>query len=85
MQIIKHGKLPRHQYTCNKCGCVFTYLDREIDKKISTKRISKDGLSTVCFVECIECGHPIEARITKNRQLKQCLCDYHKEKRGKSK
>lgn len=80
MQIIKHGKLPRHQYTCNKCGCVFTYVDREIAKNISAVRITDDGLSTICFIECIECGHPIPARITQKQVVKQCLCDKHKGK-----
>jgi hypothetical protein len=85
MEIIKRGKLERHQYYCRKCGCVFTYVDREIAKNISATRITDDGLSTICFIECVECGHPIPARITQKQVVKQCLCDKHKGKRGKKK
>ena len=31
MNVIKHGKFYNHEFTCEKCGCVFSYNKEDLE------------------------------------------------------
>lgn len=60
MKILKHGNLPDHEFTCNRCGCVFIadyseYTEIEVTNLYSDKRYI-EAVET----DCPDCGRHVK-------------------------
>lgn len=65
MRIIKEGKIDSLEYTCDKCGCVFEYIDSDIKHEWSDPDLS-DLIGGTAYYEILKCPYCGEELVVKS-------------------